>query len=496
MASTPLLARNVTLNLAGWAIPVVLALVAVPVLARQFGPVRFGLLNLAWTAVGYFSLLDLGLGRAVTQVLAERFARGKVGVVPDVVWTATLLLLPVTIVLAGGGYAFAAPIAERLLPARPTVGMRGEVILAVRLMAVAVPVMAVTNVFRGVLEAAQQFFVINLLRVPLGVLTFAAPLATLHFSASVAPAIAVLVGGRGVLCVAHAVACARSFPRLLRPASVRATVVRRLAGVGGWITVSNLISTVLVSADRIVVSSALGVAAVGYYATPQEIATKMWVFTGAVLPVVFPAFAATFAHDASRTAALFDRSARLIGFVLLPVAVVMALYAGEGLTWWLGPSFARAGAPLLRVFVVAIFCNCVGQTAYTVLQAVGRQRVTGISHVVQLPLTILALVWATPRYGLAGAAFVWGGRIVADAAIAFGAVIVLLPALRTAATRSVVYATMGMFWIGAATLPDTAVAKAAVTLAALPIYVVATWFAVLTPTERASLRLRLLTRAA
>nr|MDQ6925886.1 hypothetical protein [Candidatus Eremiobacteraeota bacterium] len=65
-----LLARNVGLNLAGWLLPALSALVAFPVLLHSMGAERFGLLSLAWTIVGYFSAFDLGIGRALTQALA------------------------------------------------------------------------------------------------------------------------------------------------------------------------------------------------------------------------------------------------------------------------------------------------------------------------------------------------------------------------------------------------------------------------------------------
>ena len=48
------------------------ALAAVPFLLQRIGVERFGLLSLAWVLIGYFSLFDLGLGRALTKMIAER----------------------------------------------------------------------------------------------------------------------------------------------------------------------------------------------------------------------------------------------------------------------------------------------------------------------------------------------------------------------------------------------------------------------------------------
>ena len=53
------------------------ALVAIPILVDGLGTARFGILTLAWMVVGYFSLFDLGLGRALTKLTA------KVRIVPS-----------------------------------------------------------------------------------------------------------------------------------------------------------------------------------------------------------------------------------------------------------------------------------------------------------------------------------------------------------------------------------------------------------------------------
>jgi len=82
------LARNSVFNLLGQGIPFLAALVAIPPLIRGLGTDRFGVLTLAWMVIGYFSLFDLGLGRALTQVVAERISAGRDTVAPPLVWAA------------------------------------------------------------------------------------------------------------------------------------------------------------------------------------------------------------------------------------------------------------------------------------------------------------------------------------------------------------------------------------------------------------------------
>jgi O-antigen/teichoic acid export membrane protein len=67
-----LLARNVVWNLIGGGAPMLVAVFCIPILAKGLGTDRFGVLALAWALIGYTSLFDLGLGRALTQLVAKK----------------------------------------------------------------------------------------------------------------------------------------------------------------------------------------------------------------------------------------------------------------------------------------------------------------------------------------------------------------------------------------------------------------------------------------
>src|SRR5260370_37854120 len=88
-----LLARNVIWNLIGNGAPMFVAVFSIPVLIHEMGKDRFGVLALAWALIGYASLFDLGLGRALTQLVARKMGAGEEREVPTLVWTSLLLML-------------------------------------------------------------------------------------------------------------------------------------------------------------------------------------------------------------------------------------------------------------------------------------------------------------------------------------------------------------------------------------------------------------------
>lgn len=93
LTSGRLLARNTVWNLVGNGVPMVVAVFCIPILVSALGKDRFGVLALAWTVLGYASLFDLGLGRAVTQLVSKKLASREESHVPRLAWTFMLLIL-------------------------------------------------------------------------------------------------------------------------------------------------------------------------------------------------------------------------------------------------------------------------------------------------------------------------------------------------------------------------------------------------------------------
>ncbi|HEY0777091.1 MAG TPA: flippase [Gemmatirosa sp.] len=485
LTSGRLLARNVVLNLFGWVLPAAAALVSIPVLVRGMGGDRFGLLTLAWTIVGYFSLFDLGIGRALTQALAERAGVGRQDESPQLTWTALWLLAPFG-ALCGAALAIGAPwLTAHALMTSPA--LTTETTTAVRLLGLSVPFMVVTSGFRAVLEAGQRFRLINLLRVPLGVLTFAGPAALQRVTHALPAAVLVLVVVRVLLCVLHVVAVWRVVPELRHVRGPRRADVVGLWRVAGWMTVTSIVSPVLVSADRFVIGAALAASALGYYATASEVATKMWLFTAALGPVLFPALAATIGRDDVHAAALFDRAMRVTALAVAGPALVLVLFAREGLALWLGDAFARASAPSLQFLAIAVYANCLAQVAFAAVQGGGRADIAGKLHLLELPLYLGALWALLHAFGLVGVALAWLLRMALDGLALLAGARAVLPAGSAALRRGTVLLGGGVVVLALLTIPTGLGLRVALGGVAVALLAVGGWRYLVMPDERVAL---------
>jgi O-antigen/teichoic acid export membrane protein len=477
-----LLARNTIWNLVGSGAPMIVAVFCIPIMIRGLGRERFGVLTLAWAVIGYASLFDLGLGRALTQLVARKLGAGENSEVPTLVWTSLVLMLVLGLAGALAAVLLSPWMVHRAL--HVPVALQPETLRSFYLLGLSIPVVISTAGLRGLLEAHQRFGLINALRIPMGVYSFASPLLVLPFSRSLFPVVTVLVGGRVIGWAAHLWLCLRVVPELSDRIAWHGTAAGPLLRFGGWMTVSNIVSPLMVTLDRFVIGALVSMTAVAYYATPYEVVTKLWVLPGALVGVMFPAFSTGFAQDRERTALLFGRSVKSLFLVLFPIMLCTVALAQDGLRLWLGPEFAQHSFRVLQWLAIGVFINSLAFVPFALLQGVGRPDLTATLHLIELPLYLGLLWWLIGRFGVEGAAMAWAARVAVDALLLFRLARRFLLIKRPIRLRTGVLPAMAMLTLALAALLQGPIVKALFLLGTILCFVLVTWFRILSPAER------------
>lgn len=402
---------NALWSLFGSALPLGVGLATMPILISKLGVERFGILNLAWLLVGYFSLFDFGLGRALTRLVAEKLGFGRAEEIPHLAGTATGLIRWLGI----GAGLFLAVIAPWLVDRLSiSATLRDETLVGIWVLSVALPFVLLSAGWRGILEAYGRFDLVNWVRIPLGVALFLAPLVALFFASGLVPVMISLAVTRAAGWWLSRHMCFRLCPELKRGLKFNEDMVRPFVAFGGWMTVSNVVGPLMVYADRFLIGGLLSATAVAYYATPYEIVTRLWIVSGALTGVLFPIVAARLAGNRDSVRDVYRQAMKCVFALLLPAVAVLYLFAGEGLTWWLGSEFAQKGASAGRILLVGVFVNALGQVAITILHGAGRADWAAKLHLFELPFYLVALVFAAGSYGIEGVALVWMLRVLFD----------------------------------------------------------------------------------
>lgn len=411
--------KNSFFNLLGRYVPMAIALVVVPILVKGYGTDRYGLLSLSWVIIGYFGLLDMGIGRATTKFVADRMATNDTEELPSLVWTSWSALAGLGC-LAAIIIALLAPILVNYVLKIPPY-FRSEATTTMYLLALFMPFALCIAGIQGVLEAMQRFDLINAVQVPSGVVGYLIPLAALQYTQDLSILMATLLLARIAVFGILFLLCLRSMPLLKRYQGISVHYLKEILRFGGWLTLSNIISPLMVSLDRFLIGSLVTISAVAYYTAPYSIVTQLWVIPNSLVPVLFPVFSGMAAKRSQDFAALYHRAVKFIFFIVMIAVVPISVMANDLMSFWIGADFAAHSSAVLALLAVGVLINSLAMVPFAVIQASGRPDITAKFHLLELIPYCAMVWWGTITYGIVGTAIAWVLRMTIDAALLFWA---------------------------------------------------------------------------
>ena len=407
------MARHSVLAFSGYAIPLAVAFVAIPFAADALGPARFGLLGLAWALVEYLSFVDLGLGRTTVRFVAHSIGAGG----RDLRQTVAVAVASqgvVAVVAALIVAAIAPRLAHDVFSLEP--GVRAEAAAMFYAVAANLGIVVIIGALRGILEGAHRFDISNAIKIPAATAATLVPavgaiagmsLATIFWGVFIVRILAVIVT---VVLIPRVVpGFAWELPREWRQ-------LRALLSFSAWLTVSAVINPILAGFDRLVLATIAGAAAVGFYTGPFEGATRLLLVPISAVAVLFPTISTRAAGSAMLgTQRVVESALRQLALVMTVPVTVLFVFAPEALDMWLGPQFAAAGAPALRILLLGVAANALAHVPSVFLYAVGRPDIPAKNHIVELMIHLPVTIVLVRAYGVTGAALAWTARITLDA---------------------------------------------------------------------------------
>ena len=411
------IARNSVLNLVGYIVPMAVGLLTVPIITSELGPARFGLLSLALAILEYSNLFDLGLGAATTRQVSASLAT-KDSNVSEVIGSSiasqVMLGLLGSLVLI-----LVSPLlVHRVFVIPPE--LEPEALRVFRVLAMMIPPTVVLVSLRGILEAAQRFDLSNGIRIPSSVATFLIPAVGAARGFSLPTIVLMLLLTRIMIVLVMAFAVSRAVPGHQWRLKMDWVTMRPLFVFGGWMSISNIVSPMLIYLDRFMLGGLVGVAAVGYYTAPFDGVMRMLIIPASLMGAVYPsisALAATGNHEAIHR--VYAEAVKKTVLLLVVPVLTLAIFGPWLLRLWLGEAFAEQGQTAVRILAFGVLLNAIAHVPSGFITALGRPDIKAKLHVIELMIHVPVAYFLISRFGIVGAALAWTARVGLDAILLF-----------------------------------------------------------------------------
>ncbi len=393
--------KNTVLNAAGLVIPGLLFIPAAAYLARTLGVEQFGLLLLMYAMLGYSGIFDAGMTRAVIRKIAQSKTKDEDDFIMGTALGAVLVIsaIPVFLVLF-----FSDDMAVWL---KVSENYTADTVAGLKLLALVVPLFLITVVAFSYLEGKEEFLKLSLFKVITGTVMATAPAIAVYNDASLVSAVLGLLGARIFTAILAIFSLNMSIG--IRNLKFDKKVLIDLVTFGGWISLSNIISPVMVYMDRFILSNSVGAASVAFYNAPSDLIEKISVLPGALARTIFPLFSRLGSHIEYEKKIYFG-----LVIVLLILLAPLFLMAESIMDLWLGEPYGLQSSFILKILIIGFFFNALAQIPFAAIQAKGYSRLTALLHLTEVAPYLLLLFYLVDIWGLVGAAYAWTARVIID----------------------------------------------------------------------------------
>jgi O-antigen/teichoic acid export membrane protein len=400
--------RNLIANFAGKGWAALISLAFVPLYIWFLGIEAYGLIGVYLTIYGVMSLLDLGMGTTLNRELARYSVQPESGAqMRDLLRTLEAIYWSMGISVGLAIVLLAPAVAPHWIKTEQLAS--NTVATALQLMGVAIACQWPMALYSGGLMGLQRQVTSNVISSVAGTIrSVGAILILWRVSATIEAFLCwQIVCSLGETLIT-AVAVWRSLPSG-GSARVRADLVLGVWRFAVGVSAISAFSVILTQLDKIILSGLLSLTGFGYYILATRVSSALYYLVGPVMATFFPRFSQLFeSGDQRELRRVYHQSCQLMSALIIPPAVMLALFPYEILLLWTqNREIAENACLILGLLSAGTALNALASPPHALQLASGWTRLALISSAVATVLLVPLIYFMTVRYGGVGAAAVW-----------------------------------------------------------------------------------------
>lgn len=393
-----------------YALPLGAALLSVPFYIQLLGAPRYGAFVLILAISNYASFLDLGFGKASAYFLAKAPPHAEEKASGEYYFTALIVCGGISAVVGLLGCMSASWLTD-LLPLIDGAPRR-EMLASVLFACATVPAMALLTFLTGAYQGLHRFHRLSAILAGGGIATQILPLvACALLSARLDVALAAVFFVRALQVLVLVIALSRILP--WKSGSLALKPFGQLIDFGRWPALLNLLSALLNTGDRTVISAVAGPTALAAYSVPFDLTNRLMIVSGSVSNTIFPLLA----RDEKSISERVRRTRDAMLGLLTPIVVTVILVLHPFLELWVGTAIAERARMVGEIIICGVWLSAMTSLSQSRLLAEKRGRAIAANYAAQMVPFFAGVYYAAQTFGLVGCAIVWSLRSAVDAIV-------------------------------------------------------------------------------
>ncbi|HTZ41450.1 MAG TPA: oligosaccharide flippase family protein [Syntrophales bacterium] len=403
------LKKNIAANFAGSIWQTLMGLVFIPLYIHFMGIESYGLIGIFTMLQVIFGLLDVGLGNTLTREMArlsalpskEQEMRNLVRTLEIVYWCISLFVGTVVVSLSPW-------IAHHWINAGQLSPKTIE--HALFIMGFVIALQMPIGFYSGGLMGLQRQVLLNAINISIGTLRGAGAVLILWL---VSPTIQAFLSWQIFISIIQIFVLAM-FIWLRLPHGDRKAVFQKQLLTGIWrftagMSGISILAVILTQLDKVILSKILSLEMLGYYMLASTVGMSLGRLFTPVFSSIYPRFTQLMSiNDQEGLKQLYHNSCQLMSVLILPVAIVIALFSYEIiLLWTQNPTTAEKTHLLVSILICGTALNGLMNPPYALQLASGWTLLSIFKNIIAVIVFVPLIVIMAIHYGATGAACAW-----------------------------------------------------------------------------------------
>jgi O-antigen/teichoic acid export membrane protein len=397
--------RNLVFNTLGGLWVAAINLVSVPIQIRVLGPEAYGLIGFVATAQIGLSLLEFGLSMTVIREVAsdtspdKANSRALVQTASTVYWIAAALV-SLGLIVSAGWLTTSWLTLKTLDPSYAA--------LAIRLLALNLTLTWPVVLYAGALAGIQRFDASNVLRIAYATLSVGGGAVILLAGGGFTLFLIWLVGTSILATTAYWIVSLRLLPTGFMRFGISVPVLRRVWRFSLDMYAISVLTLVLTTTDRLIISKTLSLVELGYINLAYAAVRVLGIVAELINGAVFPALARDHRlGDIGLLKLRYERYSQMIIYLLALPAAVLIFFGRPLLAWITKPDVAAGAAPVMALMAFGSLLNGSLSPSYNLTVLAGKTRIPLVVNLIAVAAYLPILYFLIAKFGLIGAGVGW-----------------------------------------------------------------------------------------
>ena len=395
--------NNALFSALGGLLPLPLTFICWPYIVSQLGDSSYGILALVGTVIGYFALLDLGMGQSVVKYISEYTGRN------DARLTRETAEVSFTIFMTAGLLGSLAILCISRLMATRILNIPDNLVntayIAFNIASLGFIFTMLMNLFTSIANGLNRYDISSTAMLIVGIATPVLSVVLLRLGFGLTQLVWLNVTLPALTLIGYGIIVRRLLPCMKFRFTWNPSLTKRILTFGMYSMLSRIGDIIMRQAAPLIIGSMLSVASVTYYIIPFTILNKLATLVMRTGMVIFPAVSELNGQTRQNTIReLYLISSRIIISFSAAFIIPLLIFGSRFLHLWMSPEFAEKSGPVLQIVTVGVFIDQFTNIPVFVVDGLGHPKISGLAAIVHSCIFLGVAIPGSMYFGVTGVA--------------------------------------------------------------------------------------------